>query len=66
MIVNAPKRNVFIKLLFLIITSFQIVEKLKKLFSDKMMSCNLKIFFTSLVRVKNFSIFKDMLPKMLL
>ena len=35
-------------------------------FSDKLTSCNLKIVFTSLVRVKRFFTFKDKLPKMLL
>ena len=47
-------------------TSFQIRKKLQKLFSDKLTSCNLKIVFTSSVRVKSFFTFKDKLPKMLL
>ena len=38
--------------------------KLQKLFSDKLTSCNLKIVFTSPVRVKSFFTFKDKLPKM--
>ena len=63
---NVPKRNVFVKLPFLGSTSFQIRKKLQKLFSDKLTSCNLKIVFTSPVRVKNFFTFKDKLPKMLL
>ena len=63
---NVPKRNVFVKLSFLGSTSFQIRKKLQKLFSDKLMSCNLKIIFTSPVRVKSFFTFKDKLPKMLL
>ena len=63
---NIPKRNVFVKLPFLGSTSFQIRKKLQKLFSDKLSSCNLKIVFTSPVRVKNFSTFKDKLSKMLL
>ena len=63
---NVPKRNVFFKLPFLGGTSFQIQKKLQKLFSDKLMSCNLKIVFTSPVRVKSFFTFKDKLPKMLL
>ena len=51
---------------FLGSTSFQIRKKLQKLFSDKLTSCNLKIIFTSPVRVKIFFTFKDKLPKMLL
>ena len=63
---NIPKRNVFAKLPFLGSTSFQIRKKLQELFSDKLTSCNLKIDFTSPVRVKSFFTFKDKLPKMLL
>ena len=63
---NVPKRNVFVKLPFLGSTSFQIRKKLQKLFSDKLTSCNLKIVFTSPVRVKSFFTFKDKSPKMLL
>ena len=63
---NVPKRNVFVKLLFLGSTSFQIRKKLQKLFSDKLTSCNLKVVFTSSVRVKSFFTFKDKFPKMLL
>ena len=63
---NVPKRNVFLKLPFLGSTSFQIREKLQKLFNDGLTSCNLKIIFTSPVRVKRFFTFKDKLPKMLL
>ena len=66
MVLNVPKRNVFVKLPFLGSTSFQIRKKLQKLFSDKLTSCNLKIVFTSLVRVKGFFTFKDKLPKILL
>ena len=66
MVPNVPKRNAFIKLPFLGSTSFQIREKLQKLCSDKLTSCNLKIVFKSPVRVKSFFIFKDKLPKMLL
>ena len=47
-------------------TSFQIRKKLQKLFSDKLTSFNLKIVFTSPVRVKSFFIFKDKLPMTLL
>ena len=63
---NVCKRNVFVKLLFLGSTSFQIPDKLQKLFSDKLTSFNLKIVFTSPVRIKSFFTFKDKLPKMLL
>ena len=66
MVPNVPKRNVFVKLLFLGSTSFQIQKKLQKLFSDKLMSCSLKIVFTSPVRVKSFFTVKDKLPKTLL
>ena len=58
MILNKPKRNVFVKLPFLGSTSFQIQNKLQKLFGDKLTSCNLKIvvfflflFFYSLFKV---------------
>ena len=66
MVPNVPKRNVFVKLPFLGSTSFQIRKKLQKLFSDKLTSCNLKIVFTSPVRVKSFLTFKDKFTKMLL
>ena len=66
MVPNVPKRNIFVKLPFLGNTSFQTRKKLQKLFSDKLTSCNLKIVFTSPVRVKSFFTFKDKLPKMLL
>ena len=36
------------------------------MFNDKLTSCNLKIVFTSSVRVKSFFTLKDKLPKMLL
>ena len=62
MVLNVLKRNVFVKLPFLGNTSFQI----RKNFSDKLTSCNLKIAFTSPVRVQSFFIFKDKLAKMLL
>ena len=66
MVPNVPKRNFLAKLPLLGTTSFQIQKKLQKLFSDKLTSCNLKIVFTSPVRVKSFFTFKDKLPKMLL
>ena len=62
---NIPK-HVFVKLPSLGNTSFPIRKKPHKLFSDRLMSCNLKIVFTSLVRGKSFFTFKDKLPKMLL
>ena len=55
MVPNVPKRNVFVKLPFLGSASFQIRKKLQKLFGDKLTSCNLKIVFTSPIRVKAFS-----------
>ena len=63
---NLPKRNAPVKLPFLVSTSLQIRKKLQKLFSDKLTSCNLKIVFTSPVRVKSFFFFKDKLPKILI
>ena len=62
MVLDVLKRNVFVKLPFLGNTSFQI----RKNCSDKLTSCNLKIVFTSPVRVQSFFIFKDKLAKMLL
>ena len=61
---NVPERNVSVKLPFLGSTSFQIPEKLQKLFTDKLMPCNLKIVFMS--PVKSFFTFKDKLSMMLL
>ena len=63
---NVRKREVFVKLLFLGSTSFRIQKKLQKLFNDKLTSCNLKIIFTSPVRVKSFFTFKDKLTEILL
>ena len=63
---NVSKRNVFVKLPFFGSNSFQIRKKLQKLFSDNLTSCNLKIVFTSPVRVKSYFTFKYKLPKMLL
>ena len=60
------RRNVFVKFPFLVSTLFQIWKALQKLFTDILTSCNLKIDFTSPVRVKSFLNFKDKLPKMLL
>ena len=62
---NILKRNVFIELPFLGRAVFQIRKKLQKLCTDNLLSCNLKIVFTSPVRVKGFFIFKDKLPKIL-
>ena len=66
MVLNVSKRNIFVELPFLGSASFQMWKKLQKLFSDKLTSCNLKIVFTSPVRVKSFFTFKDKLAKMLL
>ena len=63
---NVPKRNISVELPFMGSTSFQIQKKFQKFFNDKLTSCNLKIVFTSPVRVKSFSTFNDKLPKMLL
>ena len=65
-VLNVPKRNVYVKLPFLGSTLFQIRKNLQELFSDKLKYCNLKILFMSPVRVKSFFTFKDKLPKMLL
>ena len=65
MVLNVLKRNVFVKLLFLRSTS-KIRKNLQTLLSDKLTSCNLKIVFTSPVRVQSFFIFKAKLAKMLL
>ena len=62
---NVPKRNVFVKLPLLGSTSFQI-RKFQRFFSDKLTSCNLKIVFTSPVKVESYLTFTDKLPKMLL
>ena len=62
MIPNVRKRNLFVKLLFLGSTSFQIRKKLQKLISNKLATCNLKIVLTSPVRVKSFFTLKDKLP----
>ena len=66
MVQNVLKINVFVKLPFLGRTSFQNRKKLQKLFIDNLTSCDLKISFTSPVRVKSFFTFKDKLPKTLL
>ena len=63
---NVPKKNFFVKLPFLGSTSFQIQNKLQKLFNEKLTSCNLKIVFTPPVRVTSFFTFKDKLLTMLL
>ena len=63
MVPNVPKGNVFVKVPFLGSTSFQIRKKLQKLFSDKLTSCNLKIVFTSPVRVNYLRCyFQDCVP----
>ena len=66
MVSNVSERNFFVKLPFSGSTLFQIQKKLRKLFRGKLMTCNLKIVFTSPVRVKSFLTFKNNLSKMLL
>ena len=63
MVPNVTKRSLFVRLPFLGSTSFQIWKKFQKIFCDKFTSCNLKIVFTSPVRVKSFFTFKDKLLK---
>ena len=64
--------QMFLKEMFLLryrfweVLRFKFERNFKNLFSDKLMSCNLKIIFTSPVRVKSFFTFKDKWPKMLL
>ena len=53
-----PKRNVFVKLLFLGSTSFQFWRKLLKLFSDKLTSCHLKIVLRHPLESKAFSLLR--------
>ena len=50
MVQNVPKRNAFVKLPFLVSTSFQIGQKLPQFFTDKLTSFNFKIVFTSPVK----------------
>ena len=67
MVPNVLKRNIFVKLPFLESTSFQIRKKnIRKSFSDKLTSCNLKIIFMSPIRVKSLFTFKDKLANTLL
>ena len=66
MVPNVPKRKYFVKSTFIGSTSFQIWKNVQKLLSDKLTFCNLKIVFTSPIRVKSLFTFKDKLPKMLL
>ena len=59
-------KDCFCELPFVGSTSFQIPKKLKKLFTDKLTFCNLKIVFMSPITLKDFFIFKDKLRKILL
>ena len=61
MVPNIHKIIFFFTSPFLRSTSSRIRKKLQKLFSDKLMSCNLKIVFTSPVRIKSFFTFKSKL-----
>ena len=63
---NVPKRNVLLNCPFFGSTLFQIRKKLLKLFTDKLTSYYLKIVLAPPVGVKNFFLFKDKLPKLLL
>ena len=47
MVENVPKRNAFVKLSFLVSTSFQIRKKLQQFFTDKLTSFNFKIVYSS-------------------
>ena len=66
MVRNIHAMGVFVKLPFLGGTSFQILKKLQKLFSDKLTSCNLKIVFTSPFSGNSLFTFTDKLYKILL
>ena len=59
-------KECFCELPFVGSTSFQISKKLKKLFTDKLTFCNLKIVFMSPITLKDFFIFRDKLRKILL
>ena len=63
---NVPKRDFCVKLPLLGSTSFQIQNKLQKIYTDKMTSCNLKVVLMSTVTVKSFFTVKDKLPNMIL
>ena len=60
---NVPRRDASVRLPFLGSTSIQIVKKPQTLCTDKLMSCNLKIFLSHLLKSKTFFTFKDKLPK---
>ena len=60
---DVSKRDAFVQLSFLEITLFQLRKKLQKLFTNKLTSCELKIGFTSPVRVKSFFAFKSKLQR---
>ena len=63
---NVTKRDVFVKLPFLGSSWFQIWKEFQKWFTAKLMSCNLKVLFTTFVINKSFFPFMDKLSKMLL
>ena len=62
---TVPKKDVYIKLPYLGKTSFNIRTKLRRIFSEKLPQCNLKVVFTSSCRIQNFFNFKDQIPKLL-
>ena len=64
-VLNVPKRKVFVKSPFLGSNSFQTQNKLQKLFTDKLTPCNLKIASRSPISVKSFCSFTNKLPTML-
>ena len=52
---NVSKRDTFVKLPFLGSTSFQIQKRTRKLFTNKLTICNLKIVFRHFLQSKAFS-----------
>ena len=46
-------------------SNLKLWNKIQKLFTKKIISCNLKIIFLSAIAVKGFYTFKEKLPKML-
>ena len=55
---NVSKRDTFVKLPFLGSTSFQIQKRTRKLFTNKLTICNLKIVFRHFLQSKAFSPWK--------
>ena len=63
---NEPKRDVLLRCRFWEELCFKLERNFKKIFTDKLMSCNLKHVFTSPIRIESFFPFKDKLHKILL